>query len=155
VHKQWPAHDDSQGGPHRPRRDCFAWIARPVLAGETAATEVRELTAGLGATLVLDCVGSTPTMALAAAAARAGGAIQIIGLGGGSLPLVAGGLPFDCSLTTPYWGSIVELAEILELARAGRIQAHTEHFALEDAAQAYARLRAGTLQGRAVITPHG
>ena len=85
-----------------PRRDCFAWIARPVLAGETAATEVRELTAGLGATLVLDCVGSTPTMALAAAAARAGGAIQIIGLGGGSLPLVAGGLPFDCSLTTPY-----------------------------------------------------
>ncbi len=24
-----------------------------------------------------------------------------------------------------------------------------------DAAQAYARLRAGTLQGRAVITPHG
>ena len=64
-------------------------------------------------------------MSLAAAAARAGGAVQIIGLGGGSLRLSLGVLPFDCSLTMPYWGSLGELAEVIELADAGAIHAHT------------------------------
>jgi len=68
--------------------------------------EIHELTDGLGAMVVLDCVGSDQTMSLAAAAARAGGAVQVIGLGGGSLPLTVGVLPFDCSLTMPYWGSL-------------------------------------------------
>jgi alcohol dehydrogenase, propanol-preferring len=126
-----------------------------VAAGPSAAGEIRELTRGLGAMLVLDCVGSSETMALAAASGRAGGAIQVIGLAGGTLPLASGALPFDCSLTMPYWGSAVELRDVIELARAGRIRAHTERFALDDVADAYARLRAGTLQGRAVITPHG
>ncbi|HEY5168919.1 MAG TPA: NAD(P)-dependent alcohol dehydrogenase [Thermoleophilia bacterium] len=126
-----------------------------VVAGESAAAQARELTAGLGATLVLDCVGSAQTMALAAAAARAGGAVRIIGLAGGTLPLAWGTLPYDCSLSTPYWGSVVELMEVLELARTGKVRAHTERFALDDVADAYARLRAGTVQGRAVITPHG
>jgi propanol-preferring alcohol dehydrogenase len=126
-----------------------------VVAGESAAAEVRALTGGLGATVVLDCVGSDQTMRLAATAARAGGAVQIIGLAGGTLSLAAGALPFDCSLTMPYWGSVVELMEVIELAQAGKIRAHTERFALDHAAEAYARLRAGTLQGRAVITPHG
>jgi propanol-preferring alcohol dehydrogenase len=126
-----------------------------VVAGESAAAQIRELTGGLGAMLVLDCVGSDQTMSLAAAAARAGGAVQVIGLAGGTLPLGLGTLPFDCSLTMPYWGSIAELVEVIELANAGAIHAHTERFALDDVAVAYARLRAGTLQGRAVITPHG
>ena len=126
-----------------------------VVAGESAAAEVCELSGGLGVTLVLDCVGSAQTMALAAAAARPGGAVRIIGLAGGTLPLASGTLPYDCNLSTPYWGSVTELMEVLELARAGKVRAHTEHFALDDVEGAYARLRAGTVQGRAVITPHG
>lgn len=126
-----------------------------VVAGPSAAAEIRELTGGLGAMVVLDCVGSDQTMSLAATAARAGGAVQVIGLGGGSLPLSLGVLPFDCSLTMPYWGSLGELAEVIELANAGAIHAHTERFALSEVADAYARLRSGALQGRAVITPHG
>lgn len=129
--------------------------AETIPAGGSAAAEIRTVTAGLGAMVVLDCVGSDQSLRLATAAARAGGAVQIIGLGGGTLPLMWGTLPYDCSLTTPYWGSVIELAEVLELARAGRIHAHTERFALDDVADAYARLRAGTLQGRAVVTPHG
>jgi alcohol dehydrogenase, propanol-preferring len=134
-------------------RELGAEAAVP--AGPTAAAELRELTGGRGARLVLDFVGSTETMALAAACAAPGGAIQVVGLGGGTLPVAAGGLPFDCSLTTPYWGSTVELAEVLDLARAGRIHLRTERFALAQADEAYARLRAGTLLGRAVITPNG
>jgi propanol-preferring alcohol dehydrogenase len=126
-----------------------------VPSGEQAAAQVRELSRGLGASVVLDCVGSEQTMQLAAASARAGGAVLVIGLAGGTLPFGFGALPFDCSLTIPYWGSVVELVEVLELARSGAIHVHTERFPLDRVADAYARLRDGTLAGRAVITPHG
>jgi propanol-preferring alcohol dehydrogenase len=126
-----------------------------VPSGEQAAAQVRELSRGLGASVVLDCVGSEQTMQLAAASARAGGAVLVIGLAGGTLPFGFGALPFDCSLTIPYWGSVVELIEVLELARTGRIHAHSERFPLDRVEEAYERLRTGTLQGRAVITPHG
>jgi alcohol dehydrogenase, propanol-preferring len=126
-----------------------------IAAGESAAGEIRELTHGLGAMVVYDCVGSDETMRLATAVARAGGAVEVIGLAGGTLAFGFGALPLDCSLTIPYWGSVVELMEVLDLARAGKIRVHVERFALERVADAYASLRAGTLQGRAVITPHG
>jgi propanol-preferring alcohol dehydrogenase len=127
----------------------------PVAAGEQAAQQVRELTRGLGAVAVFDCVGSEQTMQLAAASARPGGAVLVIGLAGGTLPFSFGALPFDCSIAIPYWGSVVELIEVLELARAGTIRPHTERFPLDRVEDAYARLRDGTLAGRAVITPHG
>ena len=126
-----------------------------ILAGESAAEEVRELSGGPGATVVFDCVGSDETMRLAGAVARPGGAVQVIGLAGGTLPFGYGAWPFGCSLTIPYWGSVGELVEVVELARAGRIRARTERFPLGRVADAYARLRAGAVEGRAVITPHG
>ncbi len=126
-----------------------------IAAGDSAAAEIREITHGLGAMAVFDCVGTEETMRLAAAAARAGGAVQVIGLAGGTLPFTYGTLPFGCSLTIPYWGSVTELMEVLELARSGAVRAHTERFSLEHAAEAYARLRAGDLLGRAVVTPQG
>ncbi len=126
-----------------------------VAAGETAAARIRELTRGLGPIVVLDCVGSDATMALAATVVRPGGAIQAIGLAGGRIPVGYGALPFDVSVTVPYWGSYGELVEVVELARAGKVHAYTESFPLERAADAYESLRAGTLLGRAVIIPHG
>jgi propanol-preferring alcohol dehydrogenase len=122
-------------------------------AGEAAAAEIRELTRGSGATAVFDCVGSDATMRLATTAVRPGGAVQVIGLAGGRLPFGYGTLPFDVSLTIPYWGSLGELMEVVELARAGRVHAHTERFTLDRVGEAYARLREGTVKGRAVITP--
>lgn len=126
-----------------------------VAAGPSAAGEIRELTRGLGAAVVLDCAGTAESMRLAAASARLGGAVYVIGLGGGTLPFGYGALPWDCTLTMPYWGSLVELSEVLELAHAGRISPRTERFSLGRADEAYARLRAGAVLGRAVITPDG
>ena len=126
-----------------------------VAAGEGAADEVRELTGGRGATLVLDCVGNDATIALSAATVRPAGAVMVIGVAGGTFPLTFGAMPFDASITHPYWGSAIELAEVLDLARAGQIDAHVERFPLEAAAEAYQRMRDGTLSGRAVITPNG
>jgi propanol-preferring alcohol dehydrogenase len=93
--------------------------------------------------------------ALDAACVQPGGAIMVIGVAGGALQLTFGALPFDTPITYPYSGSALELAEVLELARARRIHAHVEHFPLERAADAYQRMREGTLIGRAVITPNG
>ena len=44
---------------------------------------------------------------------------------------------------------------MLDLARAGKIRAHVERFGLEQAADAYSRMREGSLDGRAVICPNG
>ena len=126
-----------------------------VQAGENAAAEVAELTSGRGATLVLDCVGNDATLQLDVKAVAAGGSVMVIGVAGGTLPLTFGTMRFDASITYPYWGSAIELAEVLELARAGQIQAHIERFPLERAADAYQRMRDGSLSGRAVITPNG
>ena len=126
-----------------------------VEAGEDAAEAVRELTGGRGVTVVLDCVGTDATLALDAAAIATGGSVMVIGVAGGTLPLTFATMPFDASITHPYWGSAIELAEVLELARTGRIHAHVEHFPLDRADKAYQRMRDGTLSGRAVITPNG
>jgi propanol-preferring alcohol dehydrogenase len=137
-------------------------VAREVGADETfvpgpdTAEQIRELTRGLGANLALDVVGSDDTMALAAAVARVGGHVTVLGLAGGSLTWTAmGTLPWSCSLTSTYWGSAVELAEVLELAQRGQIRAHTQRFTLEQAPEAYAAMREGRLEGRAVICPNG
>ena len=126
-----------------------------VQAGEGAAERIRELTHGRGAALVLDCVGNDATLALDAASVAAGGSIMVIGVAGGTLQVTFGALPFDTPITYPYWGSTIELAEVLDLARTGAIHAHVEHFALDRAPDAYDRMREGTLTGRAVITPNG
>jgi alcohol dehydrogenase, propanol-preferring len=126
-----------------------------VKAGEGAAGAIREITGGRGAELVIDMVGSDDSITLAAQAARFGSHLTIVGLAGGKFDFAFGALPFEAQLTIPYWGSAVELGEVLDLARAGKIHAHVERFELADAAEAYQRMRDGKLDGRAVICPHG
>jgi alcohol dehydrogenase, propanol-preferring len=124
--------------------------------GEDTAGEIRELTRGLGAELVLDVVGSDDTLALSAAVARVEGHLTVLGLAGGTLTWAAMGvLPWACSLSATYWGSAVELMEVLELARAGHVRAHVQRFALDEVAEAYQAMREGRVEGRAVICPHG
>ncbi|HXV05247.1 MAG TPA: NAD(P)-dependent alcohol dehydrogenase [Solirubrobacterales bacterium] len=123
--------------------------------GEGAAEAIRELTRGLGAELVLDNVGADETLALAAQVAKFESHVTMVGLAGGGFRFGFGTLPFEAQLTLPYWGTAIELIEVLDLARAGRIRAHVERFPLDGAAEAYERLRSGSLNGRAVICPHG
>jgi propanol-preferring alcohol dehydrogenase len=124
-------------------------------AGDGAADAIRDLTSGLGVELVLDMVGSDDSIALAAQVARFQSHLTIVGLAGGKFEFAFGALPFEAELTIPYWGTAVELMEVLELARAGKVRAHTERFPLERVEDAYGRMRDGSLDGRAVICPHG
>jgi propanol-preferring alcohol dehydrogenase len=124
-----------------------------VRSGDDTAAQIRELTHGLGAMVVLDFVGTDATIKLAASVARPDGEVDVVGLAGGTLPFRSGALPFDCAITVPYWGSAVELMEVLALARSGQIRSRVQTFPLGQAAEAYAQLRDGTIEGRAVITP--
>jgi propanol-preferring alcohol dehydrogenase len=87
--------------------------------------------------------------------AKARGQLTLIGIGGGVLPFHFFGVPTECQVVAPYWGTIPELLEVLELAQAGRLRMTVERFPLEQVAEAYQRMREGTLKGRAIITPHG
>lgn len=121
-----------------------------------AAGRVRELTGGAGAEVVLDFVGVQATLDIAAAAVAVEGDVTIVGIGGGTLAVgFGGGLPFEVSASFPYWGSRVELMEVLELARQGLVSSHVETFSLDDAPSAYERLHAGGVNGRAVVLPQG
>jgi alcohol dehydrogenase, propanol-preferring len=126
-----------------------------IRSGPDAATRIRDLVgpAPGGVDVVLDCVGAQPTVDLAASLVTTGGDVAIVGLAGGALPVGFGRLPLEVRVSVPFWGTRRELAEVLALARADRIKAHVETFALRDVATAYERLRSGTVKGRAVVVP--
>jgi len=124
-----------------------------LLSGPDTAAAIRELTGGIGAELVVDLVGAQATVELAGAVVRSGGHVTVVGIAGGALPVGNGLVPYDATFVAPYWGSAVELREVLALAAAGRLRADVETFPLADAMRAYERMRAGELIGRAVITP--
>jgi len=124
-----------------------------VRAGPDAASEIRDLTGGRGAELVLDLVGVDETLALGAAVGRSLGHLTLVGIGGGSLPVGFFTVPYELSVQSTYWGTLPELIEVLALAQRGLLHAHVQEFSLDDAAGAYESMRAGNLRGRAVIVP--
>jgi len=126
-----------------------------VKAGDLAAEAIREITKGRGAELVVDMVGSDDSIALATAVAKFESDLTIVGLAGGKYEFAFGAVPFEANLCIPYWGTVVELMECLDLAREGKIHAHVEHFTLDEAPRAYEKMREGRLDGRAVISPTG
>jgi alcohol dehydrogenase, propanol-preferring len=124
-------------------------------SGEGAVKRIKEITHGQGANLVLDMVGVKPTLEMATQISRVLGHVTIVGLGGGALPVNFHSPAKECSVASPFWGSIPELMEVVSLAQAGKIKMLVEQFPLERASEAYHLLHDGKIQGRAVITPNG
>jgi alcohol dehydrogenase, propanol-preferring len=124
-----------------------------VVSGDDDAEAIRELSGGRGADLTLDFVGADGTLALGAAVTRMMGHLTIVGIGGGTLPLSFFSIPYEVSVATTYWGTLPELAEVIELARSGRIRAEVTEFGLDEALDAYGALDEGSIRGRAVIVP--
>jgi propanol-preferring alcohol dehydrogenase len=126
-----------------------------LLSGDKAIKRVQDVTRGQGAEVVLDLVGVNPTLQMASQMARVLGHLTIVGIGGGVLPVNFLSPPHECSVTSPFWGSIPELIEVVRLAEAGKIKMLVEHFPLDRAHEAYRLLHDGKITGRAVITPNG
>ena len=126
-----------------------------LMSGDDAVKRVKDITRGNGAELVLDFVGVNPTLAMAAQMSRVLGHLTIVGLGGGALPVNFLSPSKECSVASPFWGSIPELMEVVSLAQTGKIKMLVEHFPLEQASKVYHLLHEGKIQGRAVMVPNG
>lgn len=125
-----------------------------VEAGDSAAAAVRDATEGLGADVVLDCVGSDATLATAAACARTMGDLTLVGIAGGTIPFGFFNLPYEVSLQSVYWGTRPELVEVLRLGARGLLEPRVATYPLEQAPEAYRALAAGEVAGRAVVIPN-
>jgi propanol-preferring alcohol dehydrogenase len=118
-----------------------------------AAERIRQMTGAQGAGLVLDCVGVQPTLDLGSKLLGRNSVWTIVGLGGGRHEFRHGSTPYGTVMSIPYWGSRVELMEVIAMARDGRIHAETTEFPLTGAVDVYARLKHGQITGRAVLIP--
>lgn len=118
-----------------------------------AAERIRAITGPRGAGLVLDCVGVQATIDLGGLLLGRNSIWTIVGLGGGHHDFHHGSTPYGTTLSIPYWGSRVELMEVIAMAREGRIHAETVESPLTEAVEVYEQLRAGRIAGRAVLVP--
>ena len=120
---------------------------------DTTVEQVKALTDGLGATVVLDFVGLDATLEIASQIVRKHGQIVLVGIGGGSLSFSFFALPAGCSIVATLGGTTSELAEIVALAEAGRVTPHIHKFPLDEVVSVYEQLEANQIKGRAVLVP--
>lgn len=108
---------------------------------------------GVGASAVLDVVGSAETLTRAARLVAPGGRIVVVGMGGGTLPVGFGVLPVDAAIGTSGLGSPAELAEVLRATRRSGCPLDLDIRPLGAADAALSDLTAGRVRGRVVLTP--
>jgi propanol-preferring alcohol dehydrogenase len=126
-----------------------------VLSDKNAAENVRNITGPQGAALVLDFAGYQSTIDTAMAVAGVGSDIAIVGVGDGESYAKVGFFQsaYEVSVAVPYWGTRNELIELIDLAHDGIFNIAVETFGLDNGVEAFRRLAAGTLTGRAVVVP--
>jgi propanol-preferring alcohol dehydrogenase len=124
-----------------------------VSSGPDAAKQIRELSGGVGAAFVLDCVGINPTLATAVAALAWRGRLHMVGAGGGSIPFDFFKMPPGAQLVTSLNGGSIALMEVVGLAALGRLKVLVDRYPLSAAKQAYDDFEHGRLIGRAVLMP--
>jgi D-arabinose 1-dehydrogenase-like Zn-dependent alcohol dehydrogenase len=108
-----------------------------------------------GAYAVVDFVGSEKSFAFASQSVRRGGKVIIVGLFGGAMSMPIPMFPFrTISIGGSMTGSLPETHEMMELVRAGKVDAipYTKR-PLSAASQTLDDLREGKITGRVVLTP--
>ncbi|MFT4021914.1 MAG: NAD(P)-dependent alcohol dehydrogenase [Acinetobacter sp.] len=119
----------------------------------TTTANILKITGGKKAKVVLDFVGIQSTITLATQLIGLDGDLTVVGLGGGQFDWHAFALPFGVNVKNPYWGSRIELIEVVELARQKKIHIETETFPLDQAIEVYKKLENGQIKGRAILIP--
>ena len=129
--------------------------AHEVLEGvhDGTAEEIRRLTDG-GANAVLDFVGIDSTITQGLAGTQRSGAFALVGAGNGHLRgELFGSLPRDGEVFSFTAPTIADTVEVIELAERGALRIDVDLFELDRVAEAYERMEAGELRGRAVVVP--
>ncbi len=124
-----------------------------VVADGTEVEQVKELTKGAGADVVLDFVAEQGAESNAWAMTAPAGSQFVIGYGGElripTLDFVAG----EKNVIGNIVGTYTDLAELMVLAQAGKVTLHTQQYPLANALDAIHDLDAGKVRGRAILVP--
>lgn len=125
-----------------------------IMSGPDVPDEVMAVTSGRGCDVILDFVGTDRSISMATACLRTGGALAIVGSGGGTLALTKGGpVPQGIRVSQPFWGTLPDLRAVVELARRGALTVEVERRPLVDVDDAIEALRHGRVRGRLVLVP--
>src|SRR6202140_2800834 len=128
--------------------------ADKVVPSDGGTTEqIRGLTAGAGANFVLDCVGAERTLKTGVAALARLGRLTLVGAALKTVPFGLHKVPWGAPLPTSLNGGTVNLREVIELARLGRIETIEDRYPLSRVVDAYRDLVGGKVRGRAVCIP--
>jgi propanol-preferring alcohol dehydrogenase len=125
-----------------------------VAGGPGQVERIREITGGRGVDAAFDFVGAAPTIKTAQASMAQGGRLTVVGIAGGVTEWSFFTTPYEATITNTYWGTIEDLHEVVAMYRAGQIVPDVERYSMDDALDAYRKLEAGQLSGRAVVMPN-
>jgi propanol-preferring alcohol dehydrogenase len=120
-----------------------------VEADTKAVKKIREINDKDGAQVIIDTVGSTETLKIAADTAGKKSSVVMVGLAGGVIPE----LPGECSFASSIWGTYNEMKELLSLYADNKIKCQTKCFALERINEVFELMETKQIQEQAVITP--
>jgi len=124
-----------------------------LLSGPDTADAIRADTKGLGSNVVLDFVGNNPTLALGARILGIAGLQEIVGVGGGTLPVNFFEFARDSSITLPYAGTISDLRGVVSLFASGLVHPEVSQISFDQLNETYELMDSGKLKGRAVLVP--
>jgi propanol-preferring alcohol dehydrogenase len=125
-----------------------------VEGGDGAARAVRAVVGSEPVDAVVDVVGIDATIALATRLLAPGGVLALVGAEGGTLRRPwFGTLPRDGEVFTFQGSDLADVRDVVALAAAGAVRVDVDPYPLDRVAEAYAALAAGTLRGRAVVSP--
>jgi alcohol dehydrogenase, propanol-preferring len=124
-----------------------------ISTGPSAAEQIREISGGVGAIFIIDCVGADATLATAVAALSRRGRLAVVGAGGGSIPFDFFKVPPGAQLVTSLNGGSIALMEVVEMAALGRLKILVDRYPLNAAKKGYDDFEHGRLVGRAVLMP--
>lgn len=138
------------------RQVALDYGAHDTIDGVDAHTPeaVRAATDGFGAEAVLDFVGIDESIGAGLASVAVAGAYGLVGAAGGTFkgPWY-GGFPKEADVFNFQSSGLADVREVFALAREGRIRSEVDVFPLDRVTDGYAAMEAGTLRGRAVVTP--
>jgi NAD+-dependent secondary alcohol dehydrogenase Adh1 len=127
--------------------------ADTVVADGNQVTGVQDLTNGAGADVVFDFVAEQGAENDGFAMTARAGSYYVIGYGGQveipTLDIIA----TERNIVGNIVGTYNELAELMDLAQAGKVTLHTKTYPLDAATDAVADLDAGRVRGRAILVP--
>jgi NAD+-dependent secondary alcohol dehydrogenase Adh1 len=124
-----------------------------VTADGTQVDQVKELTDGQGADVVIDFVGERGAEDDAWAMTRRAGSHFVIGYGGAVNVDTIDIISTERNVVGNLVGTFNDLAELMTLAAQGKVRLHTQTYPLEAVNDAMDDLDGGRLQGRGILVP--